>query len=103
MKQEIYGKFKLYFWSPASVLADNTETLLVSQRRCDGFWTVVQYINIITCRIDGEASPEAEQVQLNGEKDAETREGETLQLHVLLRLWNFFVPSVCFETVKMES
>jgi hypothetical protein len=32
----------------------------------------------IICRIDGEASPEAEQVQLNGEKEAETREGKTL-------------------------
>jgi hypothetical protein len=32
----------------------------------------------IIYRIDGEASPEAEQVQLNGEKEAETREGETL-------------------------
>lgn len=34
----------------------------------------------IICRIDGEASPEAEQVQLNGEKEAETREGKTLLL-----------------------
>jgi hypothetical protein len=49
----------------------------------------------ITCRIDGEASPEAEQVQLNGEKEAETREGETLYLLVLLLLSDFFVPSVC--------
>jgi hypothetical protein len=49
----------------------------------------------IACRIDGEASPEAEQAQLNGEKETETREGETLQLHVLLLLGNF-VPSVCF-------
>jgi len=35
-------------------------------------------IMFIICRIDGEASPEAEQVQLNGEKEAETREGKTL-------------------------
>lgn len=35
-------------------------------------------IMFIIYRIDGEASPEAEQVQLNGEKEAETREGETL-------------------------
>jgi hypothetical protein len=32
----------------------------------------------VICRIDGEASPEAEQVQLNGEKEAETREGKTV-------------------------
>jgi hypothetical protein len=47
----------------------------------------------VICRIDGEASPEAEQVQLNGEKEAETREGETLRLHILLLLGNF---SKCF-------
>jgi hypothetical protein len=35
-------------------------------------------IVFIICRIDGEASPEAEQVQLNGEKEAETREGKRL-------------------------
>jgi hypothetical protein len=40
----------------------------------------------VICRIDGEASPEAEQVQLNGEKEAETREGKTVCLHILLLL-----------------
>jgi hypothetical protein len=68
--------------------------VLATQIRFDGFCTLVKYVNI-TCRIDGEASPEAEQVQLNGEKEAETREGETLYLLVLLLLSNFFVPSVC--------
>lgn len=62
----------------------------------------MQYNIFIVCRIDGEASPEAEQAQLNGEKEAETREGETLQLHVLLLLGNF-VPSVCFLSVEMEG
>jgi hypothetical protein len=54
----------------------------------------------IACRIDGEASPEAQHVQLNGEEEAETREGETLQLLVLLLLGNF-VPSGCYLSVEM--
>jgi hypothetical protein len=55
----------------------------------------------IACRIDGEASPEAEQAQLNGEKESEIREGETLQLLVLLLLGNP-VTSVCLF-VEMEG
>jgi len=41
----------------------------------------------IICRIDGEASPEAEQVQLNGEKEAETREG---RIAYFAAAWKFF-------------
>jgi hypothetical protein len=42
----------------------------------------------IIYRIDGEASPEAEQVQLNGERETETREGET-QIAYLAAAWKF--------------
>jgi hypothetical protein len=46
-------------------------------------------IMFIICRIDGEASPEAEQVQLNGEKEAETREGRSL-IAYFAAAWKFF-------------
>ena len=45
---------------------------------------------LIIYRIDGEASPEAEQVQLNGEREAGTREGETLLVAYFAAAWKFF-------------